>query len=386
VIGEVAITVALVLIGGKLLGSFLNLLGTDPGFQAGRILASVVLPQPERYTTPQQRATAYGRFLEAVRAIPGVKSAGTVDALPFSGENHGGFISTNSADTLNPNNRFIAEIDVIGGDYLQTLGVRLIAGRWFRDEEMNESSGAAIINDIAANRLWPATSAIGKQICINCTAENPSNWKRVVGVVSSVRHSSLDTSPGYNVYLAAGALEHASFLVIRTDQPIRGLDKAVQRAIAAIDPGQPVLFSASIQSLIDDSIGDRRFITSLLTATGCLALLMSIAGIYGVTSYTTSCRTQEIGIRMAFGATPASVHALMFRDGFLVVVLGMAVGLALTSALMRALNGVVVGLETGSMADFWIAASLVALTAAAACWIPSRRVTRIGPMDALRHD
>jgi hypothetical protein len=146
----------------------------------------------------------------------------------------------------------------------------------FEKEEMKESGDAAIINDIAAKRLCPGSTALGKQICVDCTPENPSNWKRVIGVVSSVRHADLDASPGLNVYLSRGALENADFLVIRTDRPLGDLKKAVQRAIAAVDPEQPVLLSASMQSLIAASIADRRFIISLLAATGCLALLMSV--------------------------------------------------------------------------------------------------------------
>jgi putative ABC transport system permease protein len=378
VIGEVAITVALVLVGAQLLGNFIALLRTDPGFDATRVLASVVLPEPERYKTPGERAAIYRRFLDAVRAIPGVEKAGTVDALPFSGENHGGSISTERT------NRFIAEIDLVGADYLEALGLHLAAGRWFREEEMKPSSDTAIINDLAAQRLWPKENALGKQICVDCTPENPSNWKRIVGVVSSVRHADLDAPPGLNVYLSAGALERADFLVIRTERPLRDLDKAVQRAIAVVDPDQPVLLSASMQSLIAESIADRRFIMRLLAITGCLALLMSIAGIYGVTSYTASRRTQEIGVRMALGATPGSVHALVFRQGFLTVVAGLAAGLVLALALARALRGTIVGLDTGNGANFWIAACLVGLTAAAACWIPASRATRIDPMSALK--
>jgi putative ABC transport system permease protein len=384
VIGEVAITLALVLIGGQLLGNFIGLLRTDPGFQADRILASVVLPELERYNTPEKRAGIYRRFLDAVRAIPGVESAGTVDALPFSGENHGGFISTSPAPATNPSSRSIAEIDIVGGQYLQTLGLHLVTGRWFRPEEMKQSSNAAIINGIAARHLWPETSAVGKQICVDCTAERPSNWKRIIGIVSSVRHADLDAPPGLNVYLSAGALENADFLVVRTARPIRDLDKAVQRAIAAVDPDQPVLLSASMQALIDDSIADRRFIMSLLAVTSCLALLMSVAGIVGVTSYTTSRRTQEIGVRMALGASPRSIHALIFSQGILTVITGLAIGLASALAVMRMLRGVIAGLGTAGTTDFWIAACLVVLTAATACWIPARRATRIDPMQALR--
>ena len=381
VMGEVAIAVALVLVGAQLLGNFIALLRTGPGFDADRVLASVVLPAPERYQTPAQRAAVYRRFLDAVRAIPGVAKAGTVDALPFSGENHGGFISVNRVA-----GRFIAEIDIVGGDYLQTLGLHLASGRWFREEEMTSSNETAILNDIAAQHLWPGENAIGKQICIDCTLENPNNWKRVVGVVSSVRHADLDAPPGFNVYLSARALETAAFLVVRTDRPVRGFDQTIQRAIASVDPDQPVLLSASMQSLISDTIADRRFVLRLLVVTGCLALLMSIAGIYGVTSYTASRRTQEIGVRMALGATPGNVHALLFRQSFLTVIAGLAAGILIAVASTHALHGIMVGLESQNTKNFWMAACLVGLTAAAACWIPARRAIRIDPVSALRQE
>jgi putative ABC transport system permease protein len=390
VIAEVAVTVTLVVIGGQLLGSFAGLIRTDPGFQADRILASVVLPALERYRTPEQRGALYRRFLDSVRALPGVESAGTVDALPFSGENHGGWITANAAMVMDLGAQISAEIDIVSGQYLQTMGVRLAQGRWFHDEEMRASSDAAIINDVAASRLWPGTGAIGKRMCVDCTPEHPRNWKRVIGIVSSVRHAALDGPVLANVYLSGGALESAVFLVVRTNRPISssggGLEKAIRRAIAAIDPNQPVFVSASMRTLIADSVADRRFIMSLLAVTGCLALLMSVAGVYGVTSYTTSRRTREIGVRMALGATPGNVHTLIFRQGFLTVATGLALGLGLTLTLMRALREVLVGLESGSSSHVWMAAALVSLTAALACWVPARRATKIDPMSALRED
>lgn len=242
------------------------MLRADRGFQADRIVAALVLPEPERYKTPEQRNRVYKQFLEAVRAIPEVTNAGTVDALSFSGENHGGLVS--SRRTLDAKNQLIAEIDVVGGRHLQTLGVHLAAGRWFRDEDMKEASAAAMINETTAQHLWPGSSAIGKQICVNCTPENPRNWKRLIGVVSSVRHADLDAPPGLNVYLSARALASADFLVVRTDRPIGDLSKAIQGAIAGVDPDQPVLLSASMQSLLAGSIADRRFLVSSLVVTG----------------------------------------------------------------------------------------------------------------------
>jgi putative ABC transport system permease protein len=383
VIAEVAVSVVLVVIGGQLLGSFVKLIGTDPGFQADRVLASVVLPAPERYKDPERRSLFYRRILDAVRALPGVESAGTVDALPFSGENHGGSVSVTDASAAQP---LTAEIDVIGGEYLQTMGIRLLDGRWFREEEMSESNNSAIVNEVVARRLWPGVSAIGQRICVDCTPENPSNWKQVIGVVTSATHSALDTPVIQNVYLAAGAMQSSVFLVVRTNRPMGDLEKAIRRAIAAIDPNQPVFLSASMRALIADSVADRRFILSLLAVTACLAILMSAAGVYGVTWYATSRRTQEIGVRMALGATPANVHALIFRQGFLTVAVGLTVGLGSSLILMRALRSVLVGLDSGSPSHVWMAAGLVSLTAALACWLPARRATKIDPMSALRQE
>jgi predicted permease len=380
VAAEVAVSVVLMVIGGQLLASFVSLIRTDPGFEANRILASVVLPAPERYREPERRALFYQRILDSVRALPGVESAGTVDALPFSGEDHGVFVSGTEESNLE------AEVDFVGGEYLQTLGVRLLEGRWFREEEMAESNDAAIVNDFIATRLWPGSRAVGRRVCVYCTPENPKNWKRVIGVVSSARHKALDEAAKGNVYLAAGAMRTSVFLVVRTERPTGDLEKAIRRTIAAIDPNQPVFLSATMASLIADSVADRRFIMMLLAVTAGLALVMSAAGVYGVISYSTSRRTQEIGIRVAVGAMPRDVLVLVFRQGFMTVAIGIAIGLGVALVAMHSLRSLVAGLEFGNPAHIWIATGLVALTAGIACWIPARRATRVDPMIALRHE
>ena len=155
---------------------------------------------------------------------------------------------------------------------------------------------------------------------------------------------------------------------------------------AELDPDQPVLLSSSMQSLIADTVADRRFITYLLGLTGCLALTLAIAGIYGVSSYTTSRRTQEIGIRMALGATRSNIYTLIFSDGFQTVVAGLALGFAFAIAAIEVLRSLIVGLEALNIPGLCLAACLVLLTTAAACWIPARRATGIDPMCALRQD
>lgn len=383
---EVALTVALVLIGGQLLGHFIALVTTDPGFYADRIVASVILPEPERYKTPEERYEIYGRFLRAARAIPGVENAGTVDALPFSGENHGGFITTNRNAAADPKYQSIAEINTVGGQYLQVLGVRLVAGRWFGEEDNQETNNVAIINDVAAQHLWPRISAIGRTFCVNCTAESPNNWKRVVGVVSSVRHADLDAPPGLNVYLNAGALNQAAFLVVRTARPAGEIGKAIRNAIASVDPDQPVLLTTSMRSLLADSVADRRFIMLLFVATGSLALMMALAGIYGVMSYIASRRTQEIGVRMAVGATRGAIHGLLFRQGFFTAGIGLAIGFGSVVVILRTLRSLVAGLGGENTQAMWIAAGLVLFTTALACWLPANRAAKSDPAAALRQE
>ncbi|HYV61079.1 MAG TPA: ABC transporter permease [Bryobacteraceae bacterium] len=380
VAAEVAVSVILVAIGGQLLASFVSLIRIDPGFQADRILASVLLPAPERYPDPAQRALFYKRILDSVRVLPGVESAGTTDALPFSGENNGGYVSAAEGSNLE------SEIDIVGGEYLQAMGVRLLEGRWFREEEMADSNDSAIVNDFIAARLWPGTSAPGQRVCVFCTPENPNNWKRVIGVVSSATHAALNEGAKGNVYLAAGAMRDSAFVVVRTQRPTGDLEKAIRRTIAAIDPNQPVFLSATMSALIADSVADRRFIMLLLAVTAGLALAMSAAGIYGVISYTTSRRTQEIGIRVAVGAMPRDVLALVFEQGFLTVAIGLAIGLGIALMAMQSLRSFLPGLDSGNPVHIWIATVLVALTAAIACWIPARRATRIDPMSALRQE
>jgi putative ABC transport system permease protein len=260
------------------------------------------------------------------------------------------------------------------------MGVQLLQGRWLREDDMAADRDTAIINDVAARLLWTGQDALGKRFCL-CWDVNAPVWKRVIGVVQTIRHSGLDEPAGAAVYYSSGALEAAQFLVVRTNRPSDELAKSVRLAVASIDPRQPVFLSASMSRLIGDSIADRRFIMILLAITGCLALLLAAAGVYGVVSYATSLRTQEIGVRMALGATPRHVHLLIFRHGMLLAGAGVLIGLGSALVLVRILS-----LASVDNALVALAAALVSVSAALACFIPARRATRIDPMLALRQD
>jgi putative ABC transport system permease protein len=375
VVGEVAVAVTLVIIGGLLTGSFVKLIRTNPGFDADHVLASIIIAAGDQYRTPAKQGILFRRIVDSVRALPGVESVATVDALPFSGENNGGTIR---ADLSAPEQQ--AEIDRVSADYLQTMGVQLIQGRWLREDDMAPDRDTAIVNEIAAARFWPGQDALGKRLCL-CWDVNSPVWKRVVGVVQTMRHSGLDEPAGAAVYYSSSALEHAQFLVVRTSRPSDELAKSVRLAVASVDPKQPVFLSASMSRLIGDTIADRRFIMTLLAITGCLALLLAAAGVYGVISFATALRTQEIGVRMALGATPRRVQALIFRHGMRLAGAGVLIGLGLALALVR-----ILGLASTDPALITVSVALVSSAAALACFIPARRATRIDPMLALRQE
>jgi putative ABC transport system permease protein len=179
-------------------------------------------------------------------------------------------------------------------------------------------------------------------------------------------------------------MKRGQFLVIRTVRPAVEYQEALRRAVASVDPQQPVLLSVSMQTLVSDSLAARRFLMLLLAATGGLALAMSAAGLYGVMAYTTSRRTQEIGIRMALGATPRNVHSMVFRDGFASVALGLLIGVAAIAASEKVLRGDLPGLTGGGAGDIWLAGAVVVATAALACWVPCRKATLVDPISALR--
>ncbi len=188
------------------------------------------------------------------------------------------------------------------------------------------------------------------------------------------------------MYIASSPYVQANFLVVRSGRPLREMADAVRRAVASADPKQPVFMNSSMSDLIGDSVAERRFIMTLLAITGVLALLIAAAGIYGVISYTTSLRTQEIGVRMALGATPSQVIALVFRQGMMLAACGAAIGLVCALTLTRLLRNVLSGLSSAHPALVALTVAVVVAAAAVACWIPARRATRVDPILALRQD
>ncbi len=382
---EAALAVVLVVVGGLLAANLIRLLTIDPGFDARHVLASIIVPTGDRYPTAESRARLWPKILDAVRQIPGVESAGTVDALPFSGENGATAISGEPLQAAGA--QPLAEVDTVSADYLQTMGVKLLQGRWFRDDDLLNQQKPAIIDEIAARALWPRGDTLGQRICVDCLAGQPQHWYGIVGVVRSLRHRSLDDDAGRAVYLTSQAYEKADFLVVR-DQSANNaqMAQAIRRAVASADANQPVLLSATLTTLIGDSIADRRFLDVTLSIAGILGLLLAAAGVYGVVSHATSQRTREIGIRMAIGATPRHIAGLIFGQGMRPVVPGVGTGIGAAIAAVRLAGSAISGLAIVDSRVFLFAVALVIVAAATACLLPARRAAKLDPMSGLRQE
>ncbi len=386
VISEIAITVVLVVAGSLLTGSFISLLNTPLGFDPDGVLASIIVPIGEAYNTPAKWGAFFERVLESARTLPGVASAGLVDALPFSGQNGGADVRTGHPGETPRGAADIAEFDRVSADYLQTLRVRLLEGRWFRKEDETIGGDLVIIDANAARKFFPGQDPIGKSLCINCDEGSKPDWKRVVGVVNPVRHYSIEAPAEPAIYQAFHAVQSAQFLVLRTRGRALDLAAPLRRMMAQLDPNVPVYISAEMSSFVGDSIADRRFIMALLAVTGILALALAAAGVYAVVAYSTSQRTGEIGTRMALGATRGNVQMLVLGEGMRTAAAGLAIGLALSLAVNHVLRGVLAGLGSSNAATIAAALALVTATVLLACFIPARRATRIEPMAALRHE
>ena len=382
---EAALAVILVVTGSLLASTLIGLLRVDTGFDSAHVLASIIVPAGDRYPTPESRAALWPRVLDAVNRVPGVEAAGTVDALPFSGENNGPWVTGDPAAASRGEGR-TAETDLVSAGYLQTMGVKLIAGRWFRDDDVTAHRTVAIVDEIAARSLWPGRDAVGQRICVYCGPNRAQTWYDVVGVVSSMRHASLDENPGPSVYLTSRAFENADFLVVRASHPTARMAQEIRQAVASADPNQPVLLSATLSTLVGDSIADRRFVFSALAIMGFLALLLAAGGVYGVVSHATSKRTREIGIRMAIGAAPHDVVALIFGQGMRPVIIGVAAGIAGALASVRVLRAAFSGLAPSNSAVFMLAIGSVLASACAACLIPAFRASRLDPLVGLRQE
>lgn len=378
VVSEIAFACVLLVGAGLLIRSFLQVLDVNLGFQPERAFAVRVDPSQQYDSQPKQNVY-FDEVLRRARDIPGVTAAGLTDALPL-GRNRGWGVGVKGR-TFKNGEYPDAFVRVVSDGYIRAMGIPLIAGRDLSERDTPSTDQVILINQTMARKLFPDGNAIG-QIVI------PDKERRVVGIVSDVRHLALEQGSGSEMYIPIRQCQDwASVdLVVRTARPPEQFAAAVRQTLQPIAPDLPTSDFRLIQQLVDKAVSPRRFIVMLLGGFALFALILASLGIYAVISYSVNQRTQEIGIRMALGATASDLQSGIILQTLGLAAIGMLVGSAASWILARALSGLLYGVKPADPVTFF--GMLIVLTAVAALagYLPARRASRIDPMVALRAD
>ncbi|MCX6631105.1 MAG: ABC transporter permease [Candidatus Solibacter sp.] len=386
VVLEVAAALVLMVGAGLMLQTVARLRAIDIGFRPANLLTLRTTLPRVKYQDPEKRISFYRRVLQAVRALPGVEGVGYASMLPFRsiGNTQGFRVEGRDRAASDPGD---ALLRVSSGEYLQTLGVRLVEGRLLQTSDTDQSAPVIVINQTLARRYFPKESALGHRIA---TTSRQPVWRTIVGVVHDVheRGYELDMKPG--VYIPFEQIKDTwalpEILVVRTTGDPASLTSAVRRAVSEADAEQPVAAVATMDEIVALDVADRRQQMTLLTAFAALALLLASLGLYGLLAYTVTQRSREIGLRMALGASAARVVSMVVLRGVGLSAAGLGLGLSAAWLLAGAMSKVLYGVRATDLGTYGAVALLLCGIAAAASWIPVRRAVRIDPIVVLRDE
>jgi putative ABC transport system permease protein len=390
VVTEIALAMLLLVGAGLLLRSFEHMQATASGFTTDHLLAADVPLSLTAYPQPEQKFQFFDRLLARSRALPGVRSVGAASFLPMNGG--GSIIHFNifGRPPKSPHEFIAAGYRTITPNYLETLGVPVIAGRMFTDADNEKAPAVAVINASMARTFFPGESPLGKRMQLGATPDQSVPWMEVVGVVGDVR-PALGTDPQAEMYLPyrqADAVLPVFQLsvVLRTTLDPQAETSALRSALAEIDKNQPLVNVRTMEESLATSVAQPRFRTWLLALFALLALLLSSIGIYGVMSYSVTQRLYEMGIRIALGAQPIQVFRLVTGQGLRLALIGVAIGFAASLALTRVLRSFLYDVSALDPVTYLSVAGILVAAGILASYLPARRATKVDPLTALRYE
>jgi predicted permease len=376
VISELAFACVLLVGAGLLIRSFLRVLDVNLGFRPERAAALRVDPS-FRLTSAEQQNAFLDEVLNRARSVPGVTAAGTTDVLPLRDDRGWGVAAVGKV--YEKGHEPETFVRVVSDGYFAAAGIPLRVGRTFTEHDRASSERVVVINETFARTLWPGENPLGQQITTN-------GGRRVIGVVADIRHASLETASGSEMYLPMRQTgDYAAMqLVVRTVLPPDALAAGIRTALRPLDPNLPVREFVMFQDLVDKAVSPRRFLVVLLGGFAVFALILASLGIYAVISYSVTQRTQEIGIRMALGASAGDLQGRILLRTLGLAGVGLALGMMASRALSKALGSLLFGVTSGDLVTFIGTGALLLAVAAIAGYIPAWRASRIDPVIALR--
>jgi predicted permease len=383
VIAQVGFSVVLLIGAGLLLTSFRNLLAVDAGFRAERVLTATIFPPPSRYKDQRAVMALVDRMVNSVRNIPGVEAAGMTSNIALSGRTTPATVSP-AADSPEPGDALVlpSVVGVTPG-YFEAMATALVRGRYFTEDDRENTRPVAIVDERLAARFWPGQDPIGKGLF-----RGDSGPYTIVGLVRDVRFESLAgrTEPSGAAYFPhsqAPPLGRLRWIAIKTAGEPTGVMRAVQSALMAIDPALPLSDIQTMSQRTSRSLVPQRLAMALASMFGFVALFLSVLGIYGVLAYVVAQRRREIGIRIALGSTMRGIFQLVFKEGLALVTAGLVLGLFGAVALGRALESHVFGVRPTDPFVLGTVIVSTAIIALLACVSPAYRATRVDPLSTL---
>ncbi len=388
VVTQVAVSVILLTGAGLLVKSMQRLAQVDPGLRTDNVLTMEV---PFDFTSVQNgaRASDYQRMATELKAIPGVDIVGLGSVVPLR---KAGFVLDVKAEGRAPvpgEPVPAAEYRTADAGYFRASGIRIVAGRDFNASDDAKAPLVVVINQSLARLLWPGEDPIGRRLTwtgdVLKVIGMKEEWRTVVGVAVDTKDGGLDAAPTRAVFMpVAQALFPSGAVVLRTEVAPEGLAQAARAVIHSVAPDQPVEKVLPLHAIRDESVGPRRVNALLVGGFGVLALVIAAIGIAAVLAFSVSARTNEIGVRMSLGAHPGQVLAMILREGGMLVVVGLAIGVAGSLALARYIQALLFAVTPHDPATITGVVVTMALIGVAACWIPAARAARIAPSEALR--
>jgi putative ABC transport system permease protein len=394
VVAEMAVAVVLLSGAGLLLRSFAQLQRTDSGLaKPEQVLTARVTLPAEHYGELPSVVDFYDRALDRINALPGVRSAGAISFLPLANWGWNGNLHLAGHNPFPPGQEPLAEFRAVGGNYFPTMGVPLLAGRLLDARDGLNAPLAVVVNRALALRIGKTESdALTEKISLG-----PDRAYSIVGVVADVRQSGLDRPPMPEIYFpvaqapgsegVGASMAQSMTLVVRAaaDDP-NGLTESIRRAVREIDPGLPLFRIQTLETVITESVADRRLNGVLLGSFAALAVGLAALGLYGVLSYAVAQRTRELGVRLALGAQKNDLFRLVVGGGMKLAAVGVAIGLIAALALTRFLASLLYGVAPSDPFTFGAVVVLLGVVAFLANYIPARRAAAVDPMVALRYE